>query len=272
MVRTHPQVDPSFDDPESFILEIRKGIIHANIGDISNYLNTSSPPNAPLKNISIQPDGDQIKLHGTVHKILPLPIELTGTLSATPDGRVKFHLVKLGVLKLPVKRILGDFHLNLADLVHSSNIPGVQIVDNDILFDTQTLLPPPHIHGLLTAVRIRPPDLEVIYGNASATDTQLAQWHNFLKLSGGTIGFGKLTMHNVDLAMIDASQEAWFDLDLAHYQDQIVNGYTRMTAQAGLEIFMPDVDDLPAKKPGQSVSLQWLKNRNSSLPPDVTVK
>ena len=57
MVRTHRQVNPSFDDPESFVFQIQKGVIHANIGDISNYLNTSSPPNAPLKNISIQPKG-----------------------------------------------------------------------------------------------------------------------------------------------------------------------------------------------------------------------
>ena len=57
MVRTRRQVNPSFDDPESFVLQIQKGVIHANIGDISNYLNTSSPPNAPLKNISIQPEG-----------------------------------------------------------------------------------------------------------------------------------------------------------------------------------------------------------------------
>ena len=39
--------------------------------------------------------------------------------------------------------------------------------------------------------------------------------------------------------MIDASKDAWFDLDLVNYQAQVVNGYTRMTPQAGLEIFMP---------------------------------
>ena len=104
MVRTRRQVNPSFDDPESFVLQIQKGVIHANIGDISNYLNASSPPNAPLKNISIQPEGDQLKLHGTVHKIVPLPIELVGTLSPTPDGRVQFHVTKLNVLKVPLKR------------------------------------------------------------------------------------------------------------------------------------------------------------------------
>ncbi|MCU1225585.1 MAG: hypothetical protein JWQ42_3678 [Edaphobacter sp.] len=91
MVRTRRQVNPSSDDRESFVLQIQKSVIHANIGDISNYLYASSPANAPLKNISLQPEGDQLKLHGTVYKIVSFPIELVGTLSPTPDGRVQFQ-------------------------------------------------------------------------------------------------------------------------------------------------------------------------------------
>jgi hypothetical protein len=272
MVRTHRQVNPSFDDPESFVLQMQKGVIHANIGDISNYLNVSSPPNAPLKNISIQPEGDQLKLHGTVHKIVSFPIEILGSLSATPDGRVQFQVTKLNVLKIPLKGLLGGFHIELSDLVHASNIAGVQIAENAIIFDTQKLLPPPHVHGALTSVRVRPPDIEVIYGNAANDETRLAQWHNFLRLSGGTLDFGKLTMHHVDLTMIDASQDPWFDLDLVNYQAQLVNGYTRMTARAGLEIFMPDLDEKTPKNASQSITLEWLKDRNRSLPLDVPVK
>ena len=272
MVRTRRQDNPSFDDPESFVIQIQKGVIHANIGDISNYLNASSPPNAPLKNISIQPEGDQLKLHGTIHKIFSLPIELVGSLTPTPDGRVQFHVTKLDVLKIPLKGLLGGFHVELSDLVHASNIPGVQIVDNDIIFDTQKLLPPPHIHGQLTSVRVSPPDIEVIYGNAGNDETRLAQWHNFLRLSGGTLDFGKLTMHHADLTMIDASQDPWFDLDLVNYQAQLVNGYTRMTPQAGLEIFMPDLDEQTPKKATQSITLEWLRDRNRSLPLDVPIK
>jgi hypothetical protein len=271
MLRTRQQVTPSFDDPESFILQIQKGVIRANIGDISHYLNASCPPDAPLKNISIQPEGDQLKLHGTVHKILPLPIELIGTLSSTPDDHVKFHVTKLNVLKIPLKGLLGGIHVELSDLVHT-NIPGVQIVGNDLIFDTLKLLPPPHIHGQLTAVRVSTPDIELIYGSAPDDETQLAKWHNFLHLSGGTLDFGKLTMHHVDLMMIDASQDPWFDLDLVNYQAQLVNGYTRMTPQAGLQIFMPDLDEQAPKKTGQDITLEWLRDRNRSLPPDIPVK
>ncbi len=72
--------------------------------------------------------------------------------------------------------------------------------------------------------------------------------------------------------MIDASKDAWFDLDLVNYQAQVVNGYTRMTPQAGLEIFMPDLDEVPRSLPIKSISAEWLKNRNLPPPPDVPIK
>ncbi len=269
LLRTNPQTVPSFDDPESFVLQIDKGVIRANIGDLANYLNADSPSDAPLKNIVVQPDGELIKITGTAHKIIPIPVELEGQLFYTPDGRVRLHATKIDALKIPIKGLLGGFHLELSDLVHATNIPGIQVDGNDILFDTQKLLPPPHIRGQLTAIYVKPPDLEVIYGNAPNDDAQLAKWHNFLRLSGGTLDFGKLTMHHVDLTLIDATQDPWFDLDLVNYQAQIVRGYTRMTSQAGLEIFMPDVDEKATAKSVQSVTVEWLKDRNRSLPPDV---
>lgn len=266
MVRTHPQAIPSFDDPDSFVLQIEKGVIRANIGDIANYLNSNMPSNAALKNISIMPDGDQLKLRGTAHKVVPIPVELEGSLSSTPDGRVQFHAARIAALKIPLKGLLGGFHIQLSDLVHATNVPGVQVSGNDVIFDTQKVLPPPHIRGQLTALHIRPPDIEVIYGNASNDDAQLAQWHNFLRLNGGTLAFGKLTMNHVDLTMIDATQSPWFDLDLVNYQAQLVRGYSRMTPQAGLEIFMPDINDHAASN---SITLEWLKDRNRSLPIDI---
>jgi hypothetical protein len=177
------------------------------------------------------------------------------------------------VLKVPMKGLLGRFGVQLNDLVKGKLPAGVTIVDSDVFFDTEQLLPAPHIRGAITTVRVRVPDLEVIYGNAVDDETQLAKWHNFLRLSGGTLDFGKLTMRHADLTMVDASQDPWFDLDLVNYQAQLVNGVTRMTAQAGLEIYMPDLDDsAPKKKAVQAITLEWLKDRNTTVPADVPMK
>src|ERR1700735_5075788 len=75
MLRTHPNVTPSLDDPESFVFLIQKGVIHANVGDIANYFNTAAPANFPLKNITITGEGDQLKISGTLHKVIPFPVE-----------------------------------------------------------------------------------------------------------------------------------------------------------------------------------------------------
>ena len=271
MVRTRHNINPSFDDPESFVLDVKAGVIRANVGDISNFLNAIGGAKSPLKNMTLSGDGNQIKLDGTLHKIISLPVELIGTIAAAPDNIIQIHVTKLSVLKIPLKGLFGGFHISISDLLPHS-LPGVQISGNEISFDTQKLLPAPHIRGQLTSVRIVNPDLEEVYGNAEHAVEHVEQWRNFLKLSGGTLDFGKLTMHHVDLIMIDISNDGWFDLDLAHYQEQLVNGYTRMTPQAGLQIFMPDLDELPHTKTNQNISMEWLKHRNVAPPPDITSK
>jgi hypothetical protein len=270
MVRTRPGVNPTFDDPESFLLDIKTGVIRANIGDIGNFLNAGGVADSPLRDITLLADGEQIRLKGTLHKLIPLPVELLGTVVATADNRIKLQVTKLSVLKLPLKGLLGGLHITVSDLIHPKGIPGVEISGNDIFFDTVKLLPPPHIRGQLTKVRVVTPDIEEVFGNAEDSLTRVEQWRNFLRLSNGTIDFGKLTMHHVDLIMVDLSNDAWFDLDLNNYQNQLVNGYTRMTPEAGLQIFMPDLDDLPKNKGGENISMEWLKHRNLPPPSDIT--
>ena len=268
MKRALRNVNPSFDNPDSFFLDIKTGVIRANIGDIAHYLNTSGV-NSPLKNIRLSGNGDQIKMDGTLHKVIPLPIEMIGTISALPPSSIQIHVTKLSVLKIPLKGLLGNFNISLADLFHPKGIAGVQMTGNNISFDTQTMLPPPHIRGQLTKVHIVNPDLEEVYGNAAKDVERVEQWRNFLRFHNGTIDFGKLTMHQVDIIMIDLSNDPWFDLDLAHYQTQLVNGYTHITPQAGLQIFMPDLDEMP-KKAKKNIGIEWFKNRNT--PPPASVK
>ncbi len=275
MVRTHPAKDPSFDDVQSFVLDIHKGVIHVELADLSKFLNNGAVPNSPLTHISVVEKDGQIQLHGTAHKLIPLPVGLTGTLSVTPDNRIHFHVARFEMLKIPLKGLLGGFHMTLASLIQSGT-PGVQIAGNDVIFDTEKLLPPPHIRGALTGVRLvtdqQGQAIEAVYGNAKSDPTREQQWHNFLQFSQGTIDFGKLTMHHVDLIMVDASKDPWFDLDLANYQAQLVNGITRTTPEAGLQIFMPDLDDMPPQKTKQTITMEWLKDRNLPPPPGIPYK
>ena len=40
-----------------------------------------------------------------------------------------------------------------------------------------------------------------------------------------------------------------------------MNGKIQITPQAGLRVFMPDIDKIPADATNRAISLQWLKNR-----------
>lgn len=271
MDRLKGRVNPSFDDPDSFFIDIDTGILRANLGDLTNFMNAAGLANSPLKRLAITGNGDQIKLKGTLHKVVPLPIELNGTLSVASGNRIQVHVNKLSVLRMPMKGLLGLFRVSLSDLFDPKGVPGVNVVENDIFFDTQKLLPAPHIRGKLTTIRIANPDLEEVYGNAQGDIDRVEQWRNFIRLREGSFDFGKLTMHHVDLIMIDVSKDPWFDLDLANYQAQLVNGYTRMTPEAGLQIFMPDRREVK-EKAAQDISIQWMKNRNLPPPEDVTPK
>src|SRR3984893_620208 len=62
MARTSRNVNPSFDDPDSFALDVKTGVLHTNVGDLANFLNDGLP-NSPLKNIKLSGDGDQLKIH-----------------------------------------------------------------------------------------------------------------------------------------------------------------------------------------------------------------
>src|ERR1700751_4419198 len=110
MIRVNHNLNPSFDDPESFILDIERGVIHTNVGDLTNFLNDSLAK-PPLRNIALSGDGDQITLRGTLHDFVPLPFEMLAKVSVAPANRVQLHVTKLSVLKIPLKGLLGGFHL-----------------------------------------------------------------------------------------------------------------------------------------------------------------
>lgn len=269
MLRAHENEIPSFDEPASFVLDIQDAVISTTLSDLSRALNDGMLKGSPLKHVSLAAQGDQLKITGTLHKLIPLPVEMISDVASSPDGRVRMHIQKMRVLRLPVAGLMKAFDLKAGDLVSPKGAKGVQVAGNDIYFDPTVILPEPHKRGKLTSVKIVKENLMAVYGSAAIDVEKTAQWRNFLRLKGGTLEFGKLTMHNVDIAMIDVSSDAWFKFDLSHYQEQLVNGYTRMTPQAGLQIFMPDIDKVPQTKANQNISLEWAKNRNLPPPPDV---
>jgi hypothetical protein len=272
MRRTRQNVIPSFDDPTSFVLNIQSGIVATSLSEITAMLNGGLLKDSPLKNVSLSPDGQQLKLKATLHKGVPLPVEMVSQVTAAPDGRIRLHMVKLRVLKLPVKGILKPFHVNVADLIGAQRASSVEVSGDDIYVDPTQILPAPEIRGKLTDAHIgsKTGDLVSIFGDGRPEANEVQQWRNFIRLEGGTVNLGKLTMAQADIFLIDASADDWFGFDLTRYEEQLVNGRIQMTPQAGLRIFMPDIEKVPRTAANRLINVEWMKNRN--LPPPSVIR
>lgn len=240
----------SFDDKQSFRIEIDAGVIGIGAEDLTKLLDTRvfAYPGSPLSKVRLSTQGSQIKLNGTLHKGVSMPIEMLGDVGATPDGKIRVHAAKLRALHIPVKGLLGVFGIKVADLIDAKGAKGISVEGNDVILNPEQILPPPHQRGRVTAVHVRGNDLVQIFGAPRQEVEKVRSWRNYMSFQGGTISFGKLTMREADLVMIDASNDAWFNFNLDRYHDQLAAGYSKITAQSGLRVFMPDFDKL--KKAG----------------------
>jgi hypothetical protein len=269
---TRPDRIPSFDEPSSFVLNIQAGVIATSLSDITGILNKSLLRGSPLEKVSLAAEGQQLKLNGTLHKVVPLPIEMVSDVGVSPEGSVRLHMVKLRVLKLPVKGLVKSFHVDLADLIGAEGATNVRVAGDDIYLDMEQILPAPAIHGKLTDVHLgsKTGDLVTVFGDARPEENEVKEWRNFIRLHGGTVNLGKLTMAQADIFFIDTSNDEWFSFDLTRYQEQLVNGRIQMTPQAGLRIFMPDIENVPSTQANRRINVEWMKNRNIPPPAGVT--
>jgi hypothetical protein len=75
---------------------------------------------------------------------------------------------------------------------------------------------------------------------------------NYMAYRGNRLRFGKLTMNDTDLILIDMDSADPFDFYLDHYVAQLVAGYTKETSSFGLRVYMRDYNKLSRGKPAAS--------------------
>jgi hypothetical protein len=77
---------------------------------------------------------------------------------------------------------------------------------------------------------------------------------NYMYFRRGVLRFGKLTMENTDLLILDDDPSDPFDFVLDRYNEQLVAGYNRNTLDQGLVVHMPDMADVARKGTASSHS------------------
>jgi len=233
---------PIFDDARSFVLHIDAANMSLTAQDMSNILNdyVFAAPDSPLKDISIAITGNRLKITGKLHSKGDIPFEEEGVLSLTAQGEIRIHSNKVKAAHLPVKGLMDLLGVDISDLVSTSKIRGLGAEKDDLLLNPQEILPLPKIEGRLTAIQLKGDTLVEHFGSKLPALPR----GNYMTYRGGRLRFGKLTMDDTDMVLIDMDPQDPFDFYFAHYKEQLVAGYTKTTPAFGLRVFIPDYDKL----------------------------
>ena len=244
---------PIFDDKKSFNIEISSGKIAIDTLSLANVFNSYvfASANAPLKDISVTMENNRLKIKGKLHTKGDIPFETDGVLTPTRDGKIRLHTEKIKALHVSVKGLMDLFNVQIADFVKTGKIPGVATDQNDLVLDLSEILPAPHIRGKVTAIRFEGRTLVQTFGSDEKSVKYLPG--NYMSYHGNTLRFGKLTMDDADLILIDMDPGDPFDFYLDHYKEQISAGYAKITPSFGLRVFVKDFNKLHQRRRANDV-------------------
>jgi len=237
---------PVFDDAESYTMRIRTADLSMDSESLTNLLQQALKAHpSPLRDVRVTIESGELHANGKLQKGVPVPFSMRAAVSAAPDGAMRLHATTLKAAGVPVKGLLDLLGLQMDTLLKMPPGSGMRADGDDLLMDTAAILPPPRTEGRLQRVAIADNRLAMRMTGPGAPPARpstlpLPSARNYLYFFGGSIRFGKLTMSDADMQLIDADPRTPFDFFPAHYEAQLVAGYSRNTPRKGLQVFMPD--------------------------------
>jgi hypothetical protein len=208
---------PIFDDPKSYTLRMKVADVTMDAASLTALLKQTLASNpSPLSNVTLTIEDGRVRAKGTLKKGVSVPFTMTASVAATPDGLLRLHAEKVKAVGVSVKGLLDLVGLDVADLMKMPAGSGIRADKDDLLLDTAVMLPPPRMDGRLTAADISGGRLHMrMAGPAQPPPRQatlpLPSARNYLYFFGGSIRFGKLTMSDADMQLIDADPATPFD-------------------------------------------------------------
>jgi hypothetical protein len=239
---------PAFDDANSFNLNIRSAEMSITTDALANALNqyAFAASDAPIQGIRISVQNAKLDIQGKLRSKGNIPFESAGSVSVTPDGEIRVHTEKVKAAHLPVKGLMDLLGENIAKLIDTRKVRGVRLDKNDLILTPAELFPPPHVQGHLSSVTLRGNEVVMTYGSVPPKPGKMSG--NYMAYRGAQLRFGKLTMSDTDLILIDLNPQDPFDFYLNHYKEQLAAGYTKNTLSSGLRSYFRDYNKLTPKQ------------------------
>ena len=237
---------PVFDDPNSYTLRMKSADVSMDAASLTTLVKqTLSRYPSPLSDVTLTIEEGRVRAKGKLHKGVTVPFSMTASVAATPDGLLRLHADKIKAAGVPVKGLLDLVGLDVADLMKMPPGSGIRADKDDLLLDTAVMLPPPRTEAKLTSAAVEGGRMHMKMTGPAQPPQRFATLpvpsaRNYLYFFGGSIRFGKLTMAEADMQLVDANPSTPFDFFPAKYEAQLIAGYSRNTKRKGLQVFMPD--------------------------------
>jgi hypothetical protein len=237
-----------FDDKTSFEVRVTNGTVSISPAALAEIMNSYvfARSDAPVKDLTVAIDQEknQLVIKGKLHSKGDISFATAGYLSVTSDGRIRVHTDKITAMKVPVKGMMGLFGIELAKVVNTSKIPGMDTDKNDLLMDLGTLLPPPHIRGKLSSVRLERDAIVTTFGDGGKSAGPPKEKGSYMALTDSSVRFGAMLMDPADLTVLDMDEAATLEWNQDHYKEQLVAGYSKITPTFGLRAYVKDYSKL----------------------------
>jgi len=251
LVAATPGKVPTFDDVNSYVIEIDSARVSMTMTSLTNLMNNVLfvRADAPIKNVTVETEGTELKQTGTLRKGVSIPFTMRASPEVTSDGKLRLHPTSIKAAGFIPKGLFNFFGVHLGSLLKVRAGSPMQVIGDDLILDPAQALPPPRIRGKLTKAWIADGMLFEQFGGDKPPPsiTPPVASHNFMYYRGGTLSFGKLTMTDTDLMLVDEHPTDPFDFSPAHYKDQLVAGYSKSTPDGGLVTYMPDLSEVSAR-------------------------
>ncbi|WP_446743587.1 hypothetical protein [Silvibacterium acidisoli] len=241
----------SLDEVQSFTLQIVSGETRLRDDQLARLANEYVLPHSesPLSDLQLHFEDGMIVVKGHLKKKLGLPFEGKATVSLAGASRIRLHFTDITVAGIIKKGVLDALGIKLSKVAQPKRGWKYQVQDDDIILPLLSIFPPPKVLGKLTSVRIEGQELVQVFGpSGSSVEPPAFNAPNYIYFRGGRMRFGKLTMEDVDLELVDKDPSNYFDFSLAHYHEQLEAGYSRSLADMGLIVFVPDYEKVAGHK------------------------
>jgi len=234
---------PVFDDQNSYTMQIDDGEMAVDPSSLTALVNHAFDyKGSALSDLYLTVEEGHLVQRGTLKKGISVPFMIEATLAATADGRLAVHPTKVKTAHIPTTKFMSIFGVELDDLLQSRPDRGINFKDNDLFLDATRLVPSPRTTGRLSNAFIRGNTVVEVFGKGAGGAARTRG--NYIWFRGASIRFGRLTMSDADLKLIDMDPRDPFDFYSARYNEQLVAGYSKNTPDHALRTYMPDFADL----------------------------